>query len=109
MPEAGPAEWDEAQRAWRDESGAVMRAAQAGVEITPPDAPVLVICGAEDASIPAPVCLALADRLGAERRVYPGVSHVGALLGAHAPRIAAGAVRWIENRVQGATEAYRAE
>lgn len=96
MPEADEETVRWAHRRWRDESGAVVRAMRAGIPVTPPPAPCLVMIGDEDEDIPPAVGLALAEWLRADVMRFAGVSHVGALLGARAPLLAALARAWLE-------------
>ena len=47
-------------RRWRDESGAVLRQAQSGIEVAAPECPVLCIASARDEDVPAAVTAQLA-------------------------------------------------
>lgn len=95
MPEADrmTAAWTHAR--WRDESGQVMRTLWHGVPVKRPACPVLVICSGLDNTVPTPVCEQLAQDMGAERRLFPAVSHVGALIGPEASRVAQTVVQWL--------------
>jgi pimeloyl-ACP methyl ester carboxylesterase len=101
MPEADPEVQRRAHAQWRDESGAVMNAVCAGIEVAPPPMPCLVLCGEADTAMPPAVCAGTAAHLSAERRSFAGVSHVGALLGPAAPSLAAVAAHWLRARLQG--------
>src|SRR5262249_28078861 len=53
MPDADAAARLFAWRRWRDESGAVLRAALAGVAAPPPRCPLLVVASEQDRAVPA--------------------------------------------------------
>lgn len=95
MPEADASTIRWAHGKWRDESGLVLQAVCDGVEAKPPDCPCLILCGAEDATVPPPVCAATAGALGARTHCFEGVSHVGALLGAYSTILAQEAAGWL--------------
>jgi pimeloyl-ACP methyl ester carboxylesterase len=82
-------------RRWRDESGAVLRQAQAGVALAPPRCPVLVWVSEADADVPPPLSRGLAALYGADLRGLPQGSHVGPLLGGDAARCARQTVDWL--------------
>jgi len=75
---------DYAHARWRDESGAVLNAAWAGVPAGPILAPALVLAGRLDATVPPTVSQALAERLGADFVSLARTGHLGALLGRRA-------------------------
>jgi esterase/lipase len=84
-----------ALRRWRDESGAVMDAARAGVAIELPRLPALVLASGDDADVPAATSAQLAHALGADFVELAGASHVGPLLGRDSAAIAARVVTWL--------------
>ncbi len=81
-------------RRWRDESGAVMNAARAGIDVAPPRCPLLVLATEQDADVPVEVSAALAARLGASLLRLPG-SHIGPLFGSRADTTVKAVVGWI--------------
>lgn len=81
---------------WRDESGQVLRALQAGVAIAPPRLPILVIAGMQDRDVPPDMSLKLAQSLAADLMCFDGVSHVGALLGRRASTMAGIVCDWLD-------------
>jgi len=87
-------------RRWRDESGAVLNAAAAGIAIEVPTCPALVLASERDDDVPLAANRAVATMLGADLRVLTGASHVGPLLGRNAAAIAEDAWRWCEARVR---------
>ncbi|TLY50814.1 MAG: alpha/beta hydrolase [Gammaproteobacteria bacterium] len=84
-----------ALRRWRDESGAVLRDACAGVSIIWPRCPILVLASECDEDVPAQTSHALAARCAAELHLLQGASHVGPLLGRVAQASAEFALRWL--------------
>lgn len=82
-------------RRWRDESGAVLREAQAGVAVLPPRCPVLVWVSDADVDVPPQLSRGLAALYGADLMRLPQASHVGPLLGPHAARCARQTVDWL--------------
>jgi pimeloyl-ACP methyl ester carboxylesterase len=82
-------------RRWRDESGAVMNAARAGVDIATPDCPLLVLASECDKDVPVSLSAELARSLAAEFVVVSNTSHVGPLLGRNAASVAERAVAWL--------------
>lgn len=99
MPEATRERIEMAHAHWRDESGLAMHEACTGIEVPAPGCPTLVLCGGTDTSMPPEVCQATAVAYGAEHRSFPGVSHVGALLGPAAPELARAAADWLLRQV----------
>jgi pimeloyl-ACP methyl ester carboxylesterase len=99
LPDADEATCLYAFRRWRDESGAVMNSAQAGVVVARPNCPVLMIASEHDADIPVTISAGLAHAYGAELRVVPDASHVGPLLGRTANCVAESAVAWLNSSV----------
>jgi alpha-beta hydrolase superfamily lysophospholipase len=97
MPDADEAAILYAQRRWRDESGAVLRRALAGVEAPRPACPVLCIASRGDEDVEPQLTARFAAAIGANLIVGPG-SHVGPLLGRDAARTAAQAADWLSAR-----------
>ncbi|HEX5693445.1 MAG TPA: alpha/beta fold hydrolase [Arenimonas sp.] len=93
LPDADDAAAIFAFRRWRDESGAVLNQARAGVSVDKPGVPVLVIASDDDKDVPAAASLALAQAWGATTWQVPG-SHAGPLLGRDAARLASRALDW---------------
>lgn len=83
-------------RHWRDESGAALREARAGVAVRKPDCPVLLVASAQDDDVPPAVVAAMADAWGASRLQTSSTGHVGPLLGRHAAAIAGQAAAWLD-------------
>ncbi len=101
LPDADAASVLHAFRRWRDESGAVLAAAHAGVAVGIPRCPVLALLSQEDADVPPSASLAWARAWGAT--VMPGLpgGHVGPLLGSAAVEAARRALGWWQSRGQG--------
>lgn len=99
LPDADLASARWAHRRWRDESGAVLAQAWAGVAVAMPACPVLVLTGALDRDVPPPVSRALAAHLDADRAEVDGCSHLGILLGARAALAAALVAAWLDARL----------
>jgi pimeloyl-ACP methyl ester carboxylesterase len=95
LPDADDAARLYAFRRWRDESGAVVDEARAGLVVDPPDCPVLVVASERDTDVPVESSRALAAMLGADFECIAGASHVGPLLGESAARTAAWVVEWL--------------
>lgn len=100
IPDADPAACLSAFRRWRDESGAVLNRAVAGVAAPRPACPVLVLASAQDGDVPASTSLALAREWAADVIELPGASHVGPLLGRAAPETANQVAAWLRRRAQ---------
>lgn len=98
MPDADEATALFAFRHWRDESGPVLRAAQAGVAIARPACPVLCIASECDDDVPPALTAALAAGWDASLLRVPSPSHVGPLLGRDAAVVAAQAATWLSAR-----------
>lgn len=86
-------------RRWRDESGAVLADARAGIAVETPRCPILVLCGARDREVPPSIGRALATRLGADFVCPPDVGHVDPLLGRVAADCAERAATWLSLRL----------
>ena len=98
MPDADDAACRFAWRRWRDESGAVLRAARAGITVPSAIVPTLVIASAGDDDVPPDASAAVAKSCSAELVRVNDASHVGPLLGRAAPACARIAAHWL-NRV----------
>ncbi|MEP6634400.1 MAG: alpha/beta hydrolase family protein [Luteimonas sp.] len=98
LPDSDDATALYAFRHWRDDSGAVMRAAQAGVAVEKPACPVLCIASRVDDDVPPALTQALALEWGASLLRVPAISHVGPLLGRGASAVALQAVSWLSGR-----------
>jgi pimeloyl-ACP methyl ester carboxylesterase len=94
MPDADDAARLFALRRWRDESGAVLRAAMQGVQVEFVRCPVLVVASEQNADVEPAASRALAAACAAEFRLLPGMSHVGPLLGRNAARVAHQVLTW---------------
>lgn len=95
LPDADDAARLYAFRRWRDESGAVVDEARAGLVVDPPDCPLLVIASERDDDVPFETSRELAGTLGADFWRVPGASHVGPLLGASAAATAVRVADWL--------------
>lgn len=98
LPDADDATAIFAFRHWRDESGAVMRTAHAGVEVERPACPVLCIASQLDEDVPPALTTALALEWQADLLRASALSHVGPLLGRDAADVAAQALAWLSAR-----------
>jgi pimeloyl-ACP methyl ester carboxylesterase len=85
-------------RHWRDESGAVLRAAQAGIDVAKPSCPVLFVVSTRDEDVPPALTRALARDWDAELLQVASPSHAGPLLGRGAPVLAAQVAGWLSAR-----------
>ena len=101
MPDADDAATVFAFRRWRDESGAVLRAAAAGIQVEIPACPILVLASERDTDVPPARSRQVAEQLGAEFRLLPGAGHVGPLLGRCANHVAEAAAVWCGNVMAG--------
>lgn len=95
LPDADEASALYAFRYWRDESGGVLRAARAGIEIARPRVPILCIASEDDTDVPAAATAELALAWEATLWRLPRTSHAGPLLGRGAPALAARVARWL--------------
>lgn len=82
-------------RHWRNESGTVMNAAMAGIDIVQPACPVLVMASEKDSDVPFEVTQKLVVNLNAMFINLPEASHVGPLLGKTAAHCALQAVAYL--------------
>lgn len=96
MPDTDDASALFAFRHWRDEAGAVLREAHAGLAARKPDCPLLLIASAQDEDVPPAVARAMADAWGASLLQTSSTSHVGPLLGRRAAAIARQAAAWLD-------------
>lgn len=85
---------------WRDESGFVLRDLYRQTAIPRPHKPVLIVLGEADDDIPPEAGNELAEYLHAEVASYARVSHVGALLGEQARKIADDTCLWLERKLE---------
>lgn len=82
-------------RRWRDESGAVLRAAHAGVAVDAPPCRVLCVLSQQDDDVPPASGLALARAWDTSVLQLASPSHVGPLLGRAAAGVATQVVDWL--------------
>jgi pimeloyl-ACP methyl ester carboxylesterase len=94
-----------AHERWRDESGAVVRALRAGIEVRKPTFPVLVIASDKDTDIPPEVSRRVAEWARADYVEYREMSHVGPLLGRRARQVAQHTLGWLGSVTQTAQRA----
>lgn len=94
LPAADAASALVAFRHWRDESGAVLNHAAAGLEIAAAALPRLLLASRDDRDVPPALTAAAAARLGADLLRLPG-DHVDPLLGRGAAAVAELAVAWL--------------
>jgi pimeloyl-ACP methyl ester carboxylesterase len=87
-------------RRWRDESGAVLDAARAGVECVVPACPVLVVASGLDREVPVEASAAVAAWCGGEAMTLAEADHVGPLLGRNAARIATDVLTWLNVKIR---------
>jgi len=100
VPDADDAACLYALRRWRDESGAAMNSAKAGVAAVKPNCPVLVVASELDADVPLALSTELAEVLAATLYAVPAASHVGPLFGSSAASIARRVVAWVNQCVR---------
>ena len=98
LPDADAATALYAYRRWRDESGAVLRAAQAGIVAAAPACPTLCLASARDEDVAPELCAELALAWGAQLLRAPSPSHVGPLLGRGAAELAGLVADWLSAR-----------
>ena len=84
-------------RRWRDESGAVLRDAHAGLVVDAPVCRTLCIASAQDEDVPPGITAELAVAWGADLLRIASPGHVGPLLGRDAPAIAAQVADWLSS------------
>lgn len=95
MPDAKDAIARWTHRRWRQESGAVLNEAYAGIGVQKPGCPVLVLASGADTTVPPSCSEALARWASADVQVFPGASHVGALLGSAARDMIRATLEWL--------------
>lgn len=95
LPDADDATALYAYRNWRDESGPVLRAAYAGIDVPRPACPTLCIVSAMDQDVPIELSTGLASDWNASVLRVPSSSHVGPLLARNAAIIATQASKWL--------------
>ena len=83
-----------AHRRWRDESGALLNAARAGLSLSDPGVPLLVLASGQDEDIPPSLSAALALRLRGSLLRLPG-AHLDPLLGRDAAHAAELVIGWL--------------
>lgn len=98
LPDADDATALFAFRHWRDESGAVLRQAHAGLAVARPEGPLLCVVSSRDEDVPPEVSWAMARDWNATVLPVPSPSHVGPLLGRSAASVAAQAAAWLSAR-----------
>lgn len=96
--------WYASQR-WRDESGAVLRAAHAGVALAAPPRRCLLISGQQDDSVQIALQRQLGSMLRAETLELAAADHLDPLLGASAHRCARIAFDWAQSLRPGPSSA----
>ena len=89
----------EAMRHWRDESGAVLRAAHAGLHRPRPTVPTLCFVSQADDDVPPALTRAMADAWEIELLASASTTHVGPLLGAAAAQTARQASDWLQRQL----------
>jgi len=95
LPDADDATSLYAYRRWRDESGAVLNAAHAGIVVARPRCPLQLIASRVDPDLPSSITQAMSEAWAAPCMQTAATSHVGPLLGREAPSIAASAAAWL--------------
>lgn len=95
LPDADAVTAIDAMRRWRDESGAVLRTAQAGIVVDRPAIPVLCIASRVDDDVAPATTRAIAEAWNADLLVSDAGSHVGPLLGVAAAATARQVCDWI--------------
>jgi len=85
-------------RRWRDESGAVLRQAHAGLLLDAPTCPTLCIASAQDEDVPPDLTAEFARAWEADLLRVASPGHVGPLLGRDAAPVATQAAAWVSTR-----------
>ena len=85
-------------RRWRDESGAVLRHAHAGLVLDAPACPTLCIASSQDEDVPPGLTAELARAWDADLLRVASTGHVGPLLGRDAAAVAMQAAAWLSAR-----------
>lgn len=99
MPDSDEATALYAFRHWRNESGAVLREAYAGIEVEAPRCPALFVLSGKDEDVPPSLSASTASAWRAEVMETVAISHVGPLLGRVAPAIAGQTVAWLNSNL----------
>jgi pimeloyl-ACP methyl ester carboxylesterase len=102
LPDADDATCVYAFRRWRDESGAVLRAASQSIQLEKSDVPMLVLASEFDADVPPASSRALAAKSAADFRLLRAAGHVGPLLGRNAAAVATEAECWCRDVMRAA-------
>lgn len=100
LPDADAVTAIVAMRRWRDESGAVLRTAQAGIVVDRPVIPVLCIASRVDDDVAPATTRAVADAWNTDLLLSDAGSHVGPLLGLAAADTARQVCDWICARLE---------
>jgi len=100
MPDSDDATIQFAFHRWRDESGAVLGEISSGIRVETPTCPLLVIIGDRDTDVPNAVGVAMAQKYHGELKSFPGMSHVGPLLGTRATEVANWTIEWLNKHVR---------
>ena len=98
LPDADDATALFAFRHWRDESGAVLRSTQAGIDVKKPRCPVLCVVSTQDEDAPPALNYAFAQDWDAELLRAASPSHVGPLLGRSARGLTGQVAGWLSAR-----------
>jgi pimeloyl-ACP methyl ester carboxylesterase len=80
---------------WRDESGQVLNAIRAGVQVSRPACPVLSVIPGADDTVPPAQQLELANWCHADAVRFQGMSHVGPLLSRRREEVARMVATWL--------------
>ena len=99
LPDCTPEVQRWACERWRDESGRAMRELQSSAYAESslrPQCRVLFVVSGADTDVPPEQQLAWAQHWNADTLTYPGVSHVGALIGVGAPEVARDVAAWLD-------------
>ncbi|BDU17632.1 alpha/beta fold hydrolase [Lysobacter auxotrophicus] len=99
LPDSDDATALYAFRRWRDESGAVLRQAHAGLLLDAPACPTLCIASALDEDVPPELTVELARAWDADLVRVASPGHVGPLLGRDAATVATQAALWLTPRL----------
>lgn len=99
MPQSSTAALWYAHRRWRDESGAVLREAHAGVPFDPPARRCLVLQAEQDATVPPAHGRALARWCGATFWIIPAAGHLDPLFAPYARVWAQRVSAWVAGDV----------
>jgi predicted alpha/beta hydrolase family esterase len=95
LPDADDATALFAMRHWRDESGAVLREAYAGIDLPRPACRLLCVASAQDDEVPPRLTIEMAQAWDASLFRTDSPSHVGPLLGRDAAGVAAQVAGWL--------------